>query len=236
MEPKVLRGYRRHDIAELLDGNGNLGVELGVAEGIFSERMMRSGKFKQYIGVDMYAAEIGHNTAEYKRALMRVGLDSHYKLLRMRFDEALDLFGDETLDFVYIDGYAHGGEEGGETIFSWYRKVKIGGHLAGDDYHSDWPLVGQAVDELVRQSGEELMLTEVTEPDNPYCLYPTWCVRKSRRAELMAPAEMIRRGKRENARVARAREGGRLRKLVPWLVPAPIIERLSAVLKRRSSK
>jgi hypothetical protein len=154
----------------------------------------------------------------------------------MRFDEALDLFGDETLDFVYIDGYAHGGEEGGETIFSWYRKVKIGGLLAGDDYHSDWPLVCQAVDELVRQSGEELMLTEVIEPDNPYCLYPTWCVRKSRRVELIAPAEMIRRGKRENARVARAREGGRLRKLVPWLVPAPIIERLSAVLKRRSSK
>jgi hypothetical protein len=57
-------------------------------------------------------------------ALRRVGLRAAYKLLRMRFDEAIDLFDDASLDFVYVDGYAHGGEEGGETIFEWFRKVR----------------------------------------------------------------------------------------------------------------
>jgi len=169
-------------------------VELGVAEGLFSERMVRSGKFRQFIGIDMYA-DLDHDTGQYKRALRRLELASGYKLLRMRFDEALDLFEDQSLDFVYVDGYAHGGEEGGETIFSWYAKVKIGGLLAGDDYHSDWPLVCEAVDEFVRQSGEELMLATSTEPHTDYCRYPTWCVRKSGAPELTVRADLVLRGK-----------------------------------------
>ena len=230
-KPERLTGLRRHDIATFLDGDENIGVELGVAEGIFSERMIRSGKFKQYFGVDMYS-DRGHDTNQYKSALRRVGLFSPYKLLRMRFDEALDLYEDESLDFIYIDGYAHGGEEGGETIFSWYSKVKVGGLVAGDDYHQDWPLVLEAVDEFIRQSGEQLMLTEITEPDVPYSGYPTWCVRKTRKAELTAPAETIRKGKREIKRVAREREGGWLVKIVPWIVPAPIIQRAGMLLRR----
>ncbi|HOA94537.1 MAG TPA: hypothetical protein PKJ79_12325, partial [Quisquiliibacterium sp.] len=107
---RVLRNCQRHDVVHLLEGNDNVGVELGVAEGVFSERMVRSGRFSTFIGIDMYADL--HDTAEYKRALRRVGLQAPYKLLRMRFDEAIDLFDDGSLDFVYVDGYAHGGEEG----------------------------------------------------------------------------------------------------------------------------
>ncbi len=137
---QTLKNYYRHDVVRLLSGNDNVGVELGIAEGIFSERMVKSGRFSTYIGIDMYA-DASHTTCQYKRALARCGLCSNYKLLRMRFDEAIDLFDDESLDFIYVDGYAHGGEEGGETIFNWYRKLKVGGVMSGDDYHSDWPLV-----------------------------------------------------------------------------------------------
>lgn len=45
------------------------------------------------------------------------------------------------LYFIYVDGYAHTGEDRGKTLFDWYPKLKIGGLMAGDDYHDDWPLV-----------------------------------------------------------------------------------------------
>jgi len=202
---RILRNCHRHDVVHLLEGRDNVGVELGVAEGVFSERMVRSGRFATFIGIDMYADL--HDTAEYKRALRRVGLQSSYKLLRMRFDEAIDLFDDGSLDFIYVDGYAHGGEEGGETIFDWFRKLRTGGVMAGDDYHPDWPLVMDAVNEFVRQLGCELLITERVENGNPYCRYPSWAVIKTGEIPCAAPAEMIRRGKAENSRIAKLRMG-----------------------------
>ena len=63
--------------------------ELGVAAGEYSSKMAGSGKFSTFWGVDMYADT--HDTAQYKQALLNVGIDKNYKLLRMTFDEALDL-------------------------------------------------------------------------------------------------------------------------------------------------
>jgi SAM-dependent methyltransferase len=226
--PRILANCYRHDVVHLLGGSANVGVELGVAEGVFSERMVRSGRFARFFGVDMYADL--HDTAEYKRALRRVGLMSNYSLLRMRFDEAIDLFDDGTLDFVYVDGYAHGGEEGGETIFQWARKLRPGGVLAGDDYHRDWPLVVESVDEFVRRSGLELLLTERTESDSPYCRYPTWAVVVKGPVDCEAPREMVERGKAENARVAALRAASRV--AAPGAaprVPAPAQPRSPAV-------
>lgn len=201
---RVVSQWWRHDVVQLLPPAPAIGIELGVAEGFFSSRMVSSGRFSTFFGVDVYGD--AHNTEEYKRALRRVGLTSSFKLLRMRFDEALDLFPDEYFDFVYVDGYAHGGEEGGETIFSWFRKLKVGGVIAGDDYHPDWPLVVWAVNEFVHQVGGELVLTGQTEPDNPYCRYPTWAVTKGRDIRGIAPPQMLlKTGRDENARIARLR-------------------------------
>ena len=215
-----LEGYRRHDIVRMLDGSSNIGVELGVAEGVYSERMVKSGKFERFYGIDMYADR--HDTAQYKRALRRTGLSSPYRLLRMRFDEAIDLFEDESLDSVYVDGYAHGGEDGGETLFRWYRKVKVGGMIAGDDYDTAWPLVCEAVDELARQLDGEIMLTEVTEPDDPYCRYPTWAIRKREARTVAVPSDLVRRGRRELRRVARSERGSTWTRAVKALCP-PIL-------------
>lgn len=218
---RVLANHWRHDVVNLLAGSGNIGVELGVAEGVFSARMVASGKFGAFFGVDMYAD--AHDTAQYKRALRAVGLQQPYKLLRMRFDEAIDLFDDASLDFVYVDGYAHGGEEGGETLFAWFRKVKLGGVIAGDDYAPAWPLVVEAVDEFARQLDAELLLTEVLEPENPYSRYPTWAIVKTEDRLLSAPLDLVERGKRLNRRVARQQEGGVLRRVAKdWLPPAAL--------------
>ena len=205
IKTKLLKGYHRHDVVKLLKGKENIGIELGVAEGIFSERMVASGKFKRFFGVDMYEGE-RHDTEQYKRALEKVGLMTNYSLLRMTFDEAYSLFEDDFFDFVYVDGYAHSGEEGGRTIFNWYKKVKVGGVIAGDDYHQKWPLVLWAVNEFAKQTGLEVMVTELTEDDNPYCRYPTWAIIKGKDSiKLEVPTDLIASGISQNARANKKR-------------------------------
>jgi hypothetical protein len=196
----VLHGKYRHDVLELLaKQHSAVGIELGVAEGIFSERIMNSQRFKIFYGVDAYADM--HDTAQYKRALKRVGIESNYRLLRMRFDEAYDLFEDNYFDFIYVDGYAHSGEDGGQTIFNWYKKLAVGGVIAGDDYHHDWPLVMWGVNELAKQTGSVLHLTELVEPNIPYCQYPSWAIVKTASPDSFScPATLIASGRRENAR------------------------------------
>ncbi len=185
--------WQRDDVLELLEGEKNTGVELGVAEGGYSKRMMESGKFKKFFGVDMYADM--HNTEEYKTALKNVGLHTNYSLLRMRFDEALDLFEDDSLDFLYVDGYAHTGQLGGETIVQWYPKLKVGGVLSGDDYDKDrWPLVTEAVDYIAGQIGADLYLTGTEESDG-FSRYASWALVKPDDKKINVAREMVKKGK-----------------------------------------
>lgn len=192
----------RCDLFNLL-GDGSIGIELGVASGDFSRRMVRSGKFRKVFGVDVYGDH--HDTSEYISALRFIGVDQDYHLLRMRFDEALALFDDESFDFVYIDGYAHTGEDRGETIFAWLRKVKVGGVLAGHDYHPDWPRVVAAVNELVRATGFKLMVTELSTEPGRLDKHPSWAVIKT---DAIAPAPSSELGARLQALEGRAAASG----------------------------
>jgi len=178
---RIEKSFYRHNVIDSLTGTDNVGIELGVAGGDFSKRMVDSGKFKIFYGVDLYGDH--HNTDEYKHALKFVGIERNYRLLRMSFDEALTLFDDDYFNFIYFDGYAHTGEEGGKTFVDWYRKVKIGGVIAGDDYHDDWPLVKWAVNSFVKALDLELAITGQTETTN-LSRYPSWFFTKTRNVGL----------------------------------------------------
>ncbi|MFC3227265.1 class I SAM-dependent methyltransferase [Marinibaculum pumilum] len=172
---RIHKGLDRYGICQLLPGTDNIGIELGVAAGVYSARLVASGKFSQLYGVDRYGDH--HDVDEYRAALKAIGLESNFKLLRMTFDQALDLFPDGMFDFVYIDGFAHTGELGGRLFFDWMPKVKPEGILAGDDYDPKWPLVIEAVDYFVGQLGVELNLTDpecVHAGPNELC--PSWFV------------------------------------------------------------
>ncbi len=176
IEPEIVPGTWRWNVVDGLRGAENLGIELGVAGGGFSKRMLDSKHFHRFWGVDAYSDH--HDVPQFKKALRTVGLDRNYHLLRMTFDEALDLFPDEFFDFVYVDGYAHTGEEGGRTILDWYTKVKPGGILAGDDYDPvRWPLVVWGVHHLVSQIGVQLRVTENI-LEGSYSNYASWFLTK----------------------------------------------------------
>jgi hypothetical protein len=167
----IFSNFYRHDILKMVKNKNCIGIELGVAGGDFSKRMVESQIFENFYGVDLY--EDHHNVKEYISALKFIGLGNKYNLLRMSFEESLELFEDNYFDFIYFDGYAHTGEEGGKTFSDWYRKLKIGGMFAGDDYHDDWPLVKWAVNDMICQIGCELNITGKTENTN-LNKYPSW--------------------------------------------------------------
>lgn len=167
-----ISGTTRWNVTDPLPQTGNVGIELGVAAGSFSARMVQSGRFRQFYGVDAYSD--GHSTGEYKAALRATGLWSEYRLLRMNFSQAIDLFPDASFDFIYIDGFAHTGLEGGRTLADWFPKLKPGGIMAGDDYDLEaWPLVVWAVHEAATQLDVALMLTDIVQ-DETYNRFPSW--------------------------------------------------------------
>lgn len=165
---------KRDDVIKLVRPGG-VGIELGVAEGAFSERLLSHNILSHLYSVDMYAGDRKHDTQQYLRALKRLEpYRDKNTIIRMRFDEAVYLFDDGYFDFIYIDGYAHTGQEGGLTLREWFPKLKKGGIFSGDDYSPQrWPLVVQVVDDFVEKNGLELNLIDCSE-DVSYSGYPTW--------------------------------------------------------------
>ncbi|HYD84363.1 MAG TPA: class I SAM-dependent methyltransferase [Opitutus sp.] len=165
---------KRDDVALLLP-SGSIGIELGVAEGELASRLLKAPMLRFLYGVDAYAGDRGHDIDQYKRVLRRLDCYRHrYSLLQMRFDQALDLFDDASFDFIYVDGYAHTGEEGGATFREWWPKLKPGGVFAGDDYDPAWPDVVRHVDAFLADQQLTGFVIPYVESETPYCKYPTW--------------------------------------------------------------
>jgi hypothetical protein len=168
----------RTDIAKLLP-DGGVGIELGVAEGTFSDALLSGSKLEKLYSVDMWMGDHKHDDAQYQRArdlLAKYG--SRNEVLRMRFDQALPRFPDEHFDFIYVDGYAHTGEENGQTFRDWWPKLKPGGLFAGDDYDPHWPFVMETLDAFAHEWGLPVKVIPA-HPDAPrYSRYPSWLIFK----------------------------------------------------------
>jgi len=69
-------------------------------------------------------------------------------VLRAQSKRAAKLIGRQQFDFIYVDAL-HLYEAVKEDITLWLPKVKPGGILAGDDYHTAFPGVMKGVDEML---------------------------------------------------------------------------------------
>ena len=82
-----------------------------------------------------------------------------YKFIQMDSAEAANLFEDESLDYVYIDG-DHSYEGAKKDLIAWYPKVKKGGFFGGHDYIKTRQCnVIPAVDEFFASINREFNLT-----------------------------------------------------------------------------
>ena len=165
--------HRREDVVKLFKKN-SVDAELGVAAGDFSERILKHDHVAHLFSIDMWAGDRGHGVDQYREAIIRLDqYSTRNTIFRMRFDEALSLFNDESLDFIYVDGYAHDGELNGKTFRDWFPKLRRGGIISGDDYSSDWPLVVESVNFFAKDYSLDIHVINCRE-EKWNSLYPTW--------------------------------------------------------------
>lgn len=167
----------RSDVV-LLAPAGGVGVELGVAEGLFSARLLSTGHLSRLYSVDRWAGDRGHDGGEFARAAARLaGFGDRSVIYRETFAAAAARFAEGSVDFVYVDGYAHEGPA--ETLRMWWPKLRAGGVLAGDDYHADWPKVIEQVDAFVAEHGLVLTVLPAEAGGDSWSRYSSWAVLKS---------------------------------------------------------
>lgn len=159
---------RRNEFPTLINALAlTRGVELGVAKGAFSEHLLSGSRGLHLTSIDKWDDERhGENEAlEARERLAKFKDRSH--VLRSTFTEAAKTFEDASLDFIYIDGYAHTGQEAGKTLAEWWPKLKPGGVFAGHDYHVRWAKTVNAVNRFALTHRLPIFLTAVD-------VYPSW--------------------------------------------------------------
>jgi len=157
-------------------GDDSIAVELGVACGMYSHAILEHTPVKKLYSIDRWAGDRQHTSEEMAAAARN--LDEFGRrsiIIKAYFYDALELFPDNSIDFLYIDGYAHTGQEEGETLSQWYNKVKPGGVFAGHDYHPRWPETIHYVQNFfymlaaVNDRDGEFKVTDETLPE-----FPSW--------------------------------------------------------------
>ena len=148
---------KREDVVSLVPA-GSICLELGVAQGEFADLVLSKYPVVLY-GIDRWSDH--HNDREYKNTLDRLSkFGDRSIIIRKTFEEAVHDFEDGFFDLIYIDGYAHTGQENGRTLRDWYPKLKSGGIFSGDDYSKKYPQTISAVDRFLSEYNLELHLTD----------------------------------------------------------------------------
>ena len=130
------------DLAKLFaELNFNVGVEIGVDRGEYSEILCKANPNLVLSCIDPWVADTYEDGIPDKAA----PFDEYYKLavtrlapynceiLRKTSAEALEDFPDNSLDFVYIDAN-HDFPNFIFDLHNWIKKVRVGGIVSGHDF------------------------------------------------------------------------------------------------------
>jgi len=134
-----------------------MGVEVGTAEGLFAEKMIKVIPNLKLYMVDpynAYPAYVDYDQDGCDKCLAEVKermKDTNSELIQLPSMEALDKFEDNSLDFVYIDAN-HDYKFVFEDVEGWSKKVRKGGIVSGHDYGQDWG-VKKAIQDYVKENG-----------------------------------------------------------------------------------
>ncbi len=171
---KVGELTNRDQFPQLLNelGLDGLAIELGVASAGFSDHILQHSNTKLLFSVDRWSDHHNDEECDFARdVLSKHGIRS--AILRMTFEEAVQIFADETFDFIYIDGYAHTGQDGVHTLDAWWPKLKQHGIFGGHDYHASWPKTMDVVDQFIAKHHLTLHTTQES-PTVEEHAYPSW--------------------------------------------------------------
>lgn len=147
MNPPPLTDLKhRKDVGLWLNARGltGTGAEIGVAYGENAEAILEKWNCEMLYLIDPW---IQQPKEDYTDGDMGMNFENariycHGKLsrfkprwleVRLKSDDALGHVGNETLDFVYIDG-SHQDPQVSRDVEQWWHKVKPGGLFGGHDY------------------------------------------------------------------------------------------------------
>ena len=145
------------DIPELIGAEGlahlfaelgfREGAEIGTDQGEYAEALLKANEYLSLLCIDPWRAEAYEKGEQpesnenqeffdkrYQETVERLKpYDSRCHIIRSTSMEVADIVGNNTLDFVYIDGN-HDFLNVTQDIHYWLKKVRPGGILAGHDY------------------------------------------------------------------------------------------------------
>lgn len=177
----LLRRDKRDFVLERMH-KASVCAEIGVYKGDFSEKIIEIVGPKRLHLIDPWTYEedetYGMSLYGGQAGVNQNYMDAIYGQVQKRFKRQIDAgvvkihrassveacanFPDEYFDWIYVDGN-HLYEFVKQDLNSYYSKVKGGGYIAGDDYHTvGWWQGGvkRAVDEFISQRRCERILIE----------------------------------------------------------------------------
>jgi len=166
----------RLDLTSLVPENGTW-VELGVAKGNLAKQILSYRVDINYIGVDSWENHHSHEKKIAERDLASFG--DRCKIIHSTFEKYCKEVKDNTFDLVFVDGYAHNGQENGKTLQQWWSKVKPGGVMAGHNYCETYNATIRSVDALARD--ENVGVKIIKEKGT----YDSWWIKKPTNNDLM---------------------------------------------------
>ncbi len=131
------------------------GAEIGVCTGYFSEILLQNIPNLFLYAVDYWKVYKEYRivrSIQYELAKEKLS-KYNCQIIKAKSMDAVKDFENESLDFVYIDAN-HGYDFVKEDVREWTKKVRVGGMVAGHDYHI--PGVKAALDEYVQENGYTL--------------------------------------------------------------------------------
>jgi len=137
----------KNDIHTIINAYNLTGsyVEIGVARGIFTEYILKNTQLSKLYLIDPYK---NFRLEEYTDGMNKYNMEEEYNFVKQQLTpfnnriefirktstEAITMFADESLDVVYIDGN-HEYTYVMEDLINYWKKLKVGGILIGDDVY-----------------------------------------------------------------------------------------------------
>ena len=142
--PIEIPNIGRDNLGEMFRDLGfKKGVELGVERGVFSETLCKGNPDMWLYGVDAWQPYRGYRDHVSPEKLVKFKQITLQRMRPYKFSainefsmNALNMFDDGELDFVYIDAN-HEFLQVASDIYHWSKKVRLGGIVAGHDYRQN---------------------------------------------------------------------------------------------------
>ena len=157
---------------------GSTGCELGVASGGLTKRFLDLGHFSEFHAVDKW--DDAHNEQEYLRVVKYLKGYEELTIWRLDAISWLQTIPDGSLGFIYVDCYAHTGQDDGSILEAAWPKLMPGGLFSGDDYdRKQWPRTFERVNEFGAKCGKSVSVYDehLTNPNlkpSQYDRSPSW--------------------------------------------------------------